>query len=75
MALFPLSSVLRVFPRACPVKCEAYFTGTTYDMYASAKTLCLSRRSLKAKADAAPAQSPGSSTCPEKTSLISELET
>jgi hypothetical protein len=44
-------------------------------MYALAKTLCVSRRSLKAKADAAPAQSPGSSTCPEEKSLISELET
>jgi hypothetical protein len=70
MALFPLGCVLRVFPLACPAQ-----SGRRTRMYASAKTLCVSRRSLKAKADAAPAQSPGSSTCPEKKSLISELET
>jgi hypothetical protein len=34
MALFPMKYVLRGFPRACPV-----FSGATYQMVASAKTL------------------------------------
>jgi hypothetical protein len=71
MAIFPLGCVLSPRRRLSEPEAAGSHLRRT-KMYASAQTLCVSPRSLKAKADAAPAQSPGSSTCPEKKSLIYE---
>jgi hypothetical protein len=70
MALFPMNCVLRGFSRACPVECEAYSTGATYFMYASAENPCLSRHSPEL-AEGRRRMRP----CSSKKLLISELET